>query len=87
MNMVGGVRPDSGTGVLLSAKERREVLGRIRGGWGGAASLKRSVRGGRQMMTGKRYPPSPPETREAVPGTLGEAQRTRISETAMVTLD
>ena len=29
--MAGGVRPDSGTGVLISAEERREVLGRIRG--------------------------------------------------------
>ena len=30
--MSGGMRPDSGTGVLLSAEERREVLGRLRGG-------------------------------------------------------
>ena len=26
------MRPDSGTGVMISTKERREVLGRIRGG-------------------------------------------------------
>ena len=29
--MAGGVRPDSGTGILLSNEERREGLGRIRG--------------------------------------------------------
>ena len=43
-DVAGGVRPDSGTSVLLSAKERREVLGRI-GGGGGLAEEKR--RGGK----------------------------------------
>ena len=32
-DVAGDVRPDSGTGVLLSAAERSEVLGRIGGGW------------------------------------------------------
>ena len=31
-DVTGGARPDSGTGVLLYAEERREVLGRIGGG-------------------------------------------------------
>ena len=30
-DVAGGVRPDSGTGVLISAEERREVLVRIGG--------------------------------------------------------
>ena len=33
-DVASDVRPDSGTGVLLSSKERREVLGRIGGGGG-----------------------------------------------------
>ena len=36
----GGLRPESRTGVLISAEERREVLGRI-GGGGGLAKEKR----------------------------------------------
>ena len=39
--MVGGVRLDSKTGVLLSSKERREVLGFLGGGGGGLAKEKR----------------------------------------------
>ena len=39
-DMVGGVRPDSGMGVLLSSKDRREVLGRL-GGGGGLTEEKR----------------------------------------------
>ena len=31
-DVASGVRPDSGTDVLLSAEETREVLGRIGGG-------------------------------------------------------
>ena len=30
-----GVRPDSRIGVLISVQERREVMGRLRGGEGG----------------------------------------------------
>ena len=41
--MARGVRPDSGTGVLLSSWERREVLGRLRGGGDGLAEEKRRV--------------------------------------------
>ena len=42
-DVAGGVRLESGTGILLSAEERREVLGRI--GGGRAAPPRRSVRG------------------------------------------
>ena len=40
--MAGGVRPDSGTGKLISAEEKREVLCRI--GGGGTALQRRSDR-------------------------------------------
>ena len=30
-DVLGGMRPDSGTGVMISAEERREVLGRLGG--------------------------------------------------------
>ena len=36
-DVAGGVRPEYGTGVLNSTKERREVLGRLRGGGEGLA--------------------------------------------------
>ena len=39
-DVAGGVRLEFGTGVLISTKERREVLGRLRGG--GAALLRSS---------------------------------------------
>ena len=54
-DMAGGVRPESGTGVLLSTEERREVLGRIRGG--GTASPRRSGGGNKRMVTGRRDSP------------------------------
>ena len=42
-DVTGGVRLESRTGVLLSAEERREVMGRL--GGGGKASPRRSGRG------------------------------------------
>ena len=52
---LGGVRPDSGTGVLLSAEERREVLGWI--GGGGTALPRRSNKGDKQTVTVRKEPP------------------------------
>ena len=52
--MAGSVRPDSGKGVLISAKETREVLIRIRGG-GGLAEEKRQ--GGQTNDDGEDGPP------------------------------
>ena len=40
-DVAGGVRPDSRTGVLLSAKDRSEVMVRLRGGGGSLAEEKR----------------------------------------------
>ena len=75
------MRSDSGTGVLLPAKERWEVLGRL---GGGETALPRRSDGG----TDKRGwgGGTPPETNEAGPGTPGEDQGTWATETAMVTL-
>ena len=50
-----GVRPASGTGVLLSAEERREVLGWI--GGGGTALPRRSNKGDKQTVTVRKEPP------------------------------
>ena len=44
----GGVRPDSETGVPLSAEETREVPGRLGGGWGGGEGLAEKKRRGGQ---------------------------------------
>ena len=81
-DMAGDVRPDSGMGVLLSIKERREVLGRL--GGGGAALLIRSGGGDGQTATGRSNPH--PATWEAGPGTQGGVQGNRAAETTMVTL-
>ena len=81
--MAGGTRKESRTGVLISAEERREVLGRIRGD--GTASPRRSGGGERRTVTGRRDPP--PVTKEAGPGTPGGVQGTREAESAMVLLD
>ena len=43
--MAGSVRAESRTGILLSHKETRDVLGRL--GGGGSASPSRNVRGDR----------------------------------------
>ena len=40
-DVAGGVRPDSRTGVLLSAKDRSEGMVRLRGGDGSLAEEKR----------------------------------------------
>ena len=40
--MAGGVIPDSGTGLMLSANERKEAIGRL--GGEGTASPRRSDR-------------------------------------------
>ena len=50
-DVAGGGRTDSRTGILLSSKETREVLGRLRGG--GEASPRRSGRWNRQTATGR----------------------------------
>ena len=50
-----GVRPDSGTGVLISAEETREVLFRI--GGEGVASPRRSGRGYIRKVMGSMDPP------------------------------
>ena len=81
-DLAGGVRPDSGTVVLLYAKERREVLVRIRGG--GTALPRRSGGGGQANGDGERGPS--PATREAEPGTPMGDQETRVAETSMVKL-
>ena len=54
-DVAGGVRTDSGTVVLLSAKETREVLGRL--GGGGTALPRRSGGGDRRTVTGRMEPP------------------------------
>ena len=54
-DVAGGVRPDSRTGVLLSDKETREVLGRLRGG-GSLAEEKRQ--GGQTNGDGEDGPPT-----------------------------
>ena len=46
-DVAGGMRPYSGTGVLLSAEDRREVLGRI----GGALFDRDEDIGGQLNMT------------------------------------
>ena len=56
-DMAGGMRQESGTGVLLSDKEMREVLGRLGGGGGGLAEEKR--RGGQANGDGEEGPPPP----------------------------
>ena len=56
-DMAGGMRQESGTGVLLSDKEMREVLGRLGGGGGGLP--RRSGGGDRLMVTGRKDPPPP----------------------------
>ena len=80
-DVAGGVRPDSGTGVLLSAEETREVLGRLGEGGGGLSEERR--RGTDERCRGGWNPPA---TREAEPGTPGGAHRTQAVEKAMVTL-
>ena len=80
---MGGKRPESGTGVLLSAEETREVLGRL---GGGAATFLRRSGGGRQTNGDGEDGSPPPVTREAGPGTPLEDQGTQAAETVMVKL-
>ena len=54
-DVTGDVRTESGMGVLISADEKREVLGRIGGGGGGLAEEKR--RGGQTNGDGEEGTP------------------------------
>ena len=54
-DVAGGVGSDYETGIMLSAKGRREVLDWIRGGT--TTLPTRSDRGDIQKVTGRRYPP------------------------------
>ena len=50
-DVAGGVRPGSGTSVMLSQEETREVLVSLRGGGGGSSI--RSGRGNIQKVKGR----------------------------------
>ena len=80
--MASGVRPDSGTGILLS-------MGRIGRCWvgfeEGEGSLAEEKRQGGQ--TNGDGGMDPPITRDAGPGTTGGPQGTQEVETEMMTLD
>ena len=51
-DVMGGVRLESGKGLMLFTEETREVLDRIRGGRG-TALPRRIDRGDRQTVTGR----------------------------------
>ena len=56
-DVAGNVRPDSSTGVMISAEETKEVLVRL-GGGGGGILAKENRLGGRRAVIGRMDPPT-----------------------------
>ena len=57
-DVAGGVRPESRMGVLISAEESREVLGRLGGGGGGLPRRRGGRAGGGESRCPRRGSPT-----------------------------